>query len=86
MKKTIKVKTPESSVKRLPKNRLRELRDRSRLTQEEVAKMLEYDHTTVSRHESGDRALDADDIKKYSRLFKCESYELFLPAVTEAQA
>ena len=84
--KKIKVKSTESAAKRLPKNRLRELRDRSRLTQEEVATLLGYDHTTVSRHESGDRALDAEDIKKYSRLFKCESYELFLPAVTEASA
>jgi len=84
--KKIKVKAAESAAKRLPKNRLRELRDRSRLTQEEVARLLDYDHTTVSRHESGDRALDAEDIKKYSRLFKCESYELFLPAVTEASA
>ena len=60
------------------KNRLRELREARKLTQQEVAKLLDIDHTTVSRHESGSRGLDPEDIQKYARLYKVESYELFI--------
>ena len=51
-----------------PKNRLRELREARKLTQQEVAKLLDIDHTTVSRHESGSRDLSPEDIQKYARL------------------
>ena len=60
------------------KNRLRELREARKLTQQEVAKLLDIDHTTVSRHESGSRDLNPEDIQKYARLYKVESYELFI--------
>lgn len=60
------------------KNRLRELREARKLTQQEVAKLLDIDHTTVSRHESGSRDLSLEDIQKYARLYKVESYELFI--------
>ena len=60
------------------KNRLRELREARKLTQQEVAKLLDIDHTTVSRHESGSRDLSPEDIQKYARLYKVESYELFI--------
>ena len=60
------------------KNRLRELRETRKLTQQEVAKLLDIDHTTVSRHESGSRDLSPEDIQKYARLYKVESYELFI--------
>lgn len=65
-------------VTRPTKNRIRELRERSRLTQEELGVLIGCDFTTVSRHESGARALDADAILKYARVFKCESYEIFI--------
>jgi transcriptional regulator with XRE-family HTH domain len=65
-------------VNKIPKNRLRELREVCKLTQQEVAKLLDIDHTTVSRHESGSRSLDPEDIQKYARLYKVESYELFI--------
>ena len=75
----VKVKTPpEEPVVKKMTNRIRELRERSRLTQEELGKLTEYDYTTISRHESGDRALDAEAIKKYARVFKCETFEIFL--------
>jgi transcriptional regulator with XRE-family HTH domain len=48
------------------------------LTQQEVAKLLDIDHTTISRHESGSRSLSPGDIQKYARLYKVESYELFI--------
>lgn len=65
-------------VNKIPKNRLRELRETRKLTQQEVAKLLDIDHTTVSRHESGSRSLSPEDIQKYARLYKVESYELFI--------
>ena len=65
-------------VNKIPKNRLRELREARKLTQQEVAKLLDIDHTTVSRHESGSRDLSPEDIQKYARLYKVESYELFI--------
>ena len=65
-------------VNKVFKNRLRELREARKLTQQEVAKLLDIDHTTVSRHESGSRDLSPEDIQKYARLYKVESYELFI--------
>ena len=65
-------------VNKIPKNRLRELREARKLTQQEVAKLLDIDHTTISRHESGSRSLSPEDIQKYARLYKVESYELFI--------
>jgi len=65
-------------VNKTLKNRLRELREARKLTQQEVAKLLDVDHTTVSRHESGSRGLSPEDIQKYARLYKVESYELFI--------
>lgn len=59
-------------------NRLRELRLERKLTQEEVAKLLDIDNTTVSKHESGARGLSLEDIKKYARLYKVEPFELFI--------
>lgn len=60
------------------KNRLRALRDRSRLTQAEVAKLLDIDITTVNKHESGARVPEAETLQRYARLYKVETHELFL--------
>lgn len=59
-------------------NRIKLLRERSRLTQKELAKLMDTDFTTVSKHESADRGLTSDEIKKYAAIFKCASYELFI--------
>jgi transcriptional regulator with XRE-family HTH domain len=61
-------------------NKIKQLRLERRLTQEEVGKILGIDSTTVSKHESGARALSDVDIKKYAKLFKVETYELFMEA------
>jgi hypothetical protein len=64
-------------------NRLKELRTRGKekgglwLTLEEVGDLLEVDYTTVSRHEAG-RGLTADMIEKYAKLYKVETFEIFL--------
>jgi transcriptional regulator with XRE-family HTH domain len=64
-------------------NRLRELRDRSRLTLQEVSTLTGFGVSTISRHESGDRALSEEAIVKYASLYKVHTYELFNVAVEE---
>ena len=68
-----------------PKNRLRELRDRSRLTLDEVSILTGLDPTTISRHESGSRNMSEEAILKYAALYKVHTHELFidLQEVTE---
>lgn len=64
-------------------NRLRELREERKLTQQEVAKILDITHSAVSRHESRDRAMSSRDIKRYANLYKVETYEIFHGAELE---
>lgn len=61
-----------------PENRLREFRNRSRLTLEEVSILTGYSVPTISRHESGGRSLSEEAIMKYSALYKVPSYQLFI--------
>lgn len=61
-----------------PKNRLRELRNRSRLTMEEVGMITGYNITTISRHENGGRSLTEEAIAKYASLYKVPSHQLFV--------
>lgn len=70
------LRTTESVVSAQP-NRLKELRERRGLTQKEVAKLIDIDHTTVSKHESGTRNFTNEEIKKYARVLRVESYEIF---------
>lgn len=67
-------------------NRLRELRDRSRLTLQEVSVLTGYGISTISRHESGDRALSEEAIIKYASLYKVHTYELFNAAAEEGMS
>lgn len=66
-----------------PENRLRELRDRSRLTLQEVSILTGFTVSTISRHESGGRSLSEDAILKYAGLYKVHTYELFREAGKE---
>lgn len=61
-----------------PKNRLTELRNRSRLTIDEVSIITGLSPSTISRHESGSRSLSEEAIAKYAALFKVPSHQLFL--------
>ena len=61
-----------------PANRLRELRDRSRLTLEEVSTLTGFAVPTISRHESGGRSLSEDAIAKYAALYKVPTHQLFM--------
>ena len=60
-----------------PRNRLRELRDRSRLTLEEVSLITGFGVATISRHESCGRSLSEEAIDKYAALYKVKTHELF---------
>ena len=60
-----------------PKNRLREFRDRSRLTLDEVSTLTGFSVPTISRHESGGRSLSKEAIVKYAALYKVHTFELF---------
>jgi plasmid maintenance system antidote protein VapI len=69
------------------KNQLREIReDRMHLTLSEVALLMQCDSSTVSRHESGDRALTPAWVARYARLYKVESWMLFLNPTEAASA
>ena len=61
-----------------PRNRLRELRDRSRLTMQEVATLTGFSVAAISRHENGSRSLSEDAVDRYARLYKVRTYELFI--------
>lgn len=63
-------------------NRLRELRDRSRLTLQEVSILTGFSVPAISRHENGERALSEEAILKYAALYKVQTHELFV-IVTE---
>ena len=66
-----------------PKNRLKELRDRSRLTLEEVSILTGYSVPTISRHESGSRSLSEEAASKYSALYKVPTHQLFMEPLVE---
>jgi transcriptional regulator with XRE-family HTH domain len=66
-----------------PTNRLRELRDRSRLTLQEVSILTGFAVSAISRHESGSRSLSEEAIIKYANLYKVHTYELFREAGKE---
>lgn len=68
-----------------PTNRLRELRDRSRLTLQEVSTLTGFSVPAISRHESGGRSLSEEAILKYSSLYKVQTHELFFRVEEEAE-
>lgn len=68
-----------------PKNRLKELRDRSRLTLQEVSILTGFSVPTISRHENGSRTLSEEAILKYAALYKVHTHELFMVAPKEEE-
>jgi transcriptional regulator with XRE-family HTH domain len=72
-------------MKNAPKNRLKELRDRSRLTLQEVSMITGYSVPTISRHESGGRGLSEEAIQKYSSLYKVPTHRLFIDVYEECE-
>lgn len=70
-------------TKKVPPNRLKLQREKSRLTQSEVARVLELSVASVSRHETSNRGLTREMIEKYASLYKVASAELFVELPTE---
>lgn len=66
-----------------PKNRLKALRDRSRLTLEEVSILTGFSVPTISRHESGGRSLSEEAAMKYAALYKVPTHQLFMEPLSE---
>lgn len=62
---------------RILPNRLKELREQSKLTQEEIAKLMDLDFTTISKHENMDRSIKDTDLEKYARIYKVQTHEIF---------
>lgn len=62
----------------IQKNRLKELRDRSRLTLQEVSILTGFSVPAISRHENGSRSLSEEAILKYAALYKVNTHELFV--------
>lgn len=62
----------------IPSNRLRELRDRSRLTLQEVSTLTGFSVAAISRHENGSRSISDDAVIKYAALYKVHTYEIFV--------
>ena len=67
-------------------NRLKEFREKRGLSLTEVAKLVDVDLSTASRHEGGERGLDKLTLLKYAHLYRVESYELFMDLVADEQA
>ena len=59
-------------------NRLKVLRERSRLTQKEVAKILGVNDSIVSRHENSERSLTARYVRDYAQIYKVDTWEIFM--------
>lgn len=64
--------------KKTTPNRIRELREAARLSQEELGTLVGVHFTTVARHERGNRSLTDDMVIKYARVFKCQTHEVFI--------
>lgn len=75
-----KTATPAAAVAKgeIRQTNIRKLRERSRLTLEELAVLTGLDPTTVSKHQNANRGIDEDALKRYARVFKCSSYEIFV--------
>ena len=69
-------KEEKHMAKIIIKNRLKEYRDRARLTLQEVSILTGFDITTISRHESGQRGLSDEAMEKYAALYKVKTHEL----------
>ncbi len=67
------------------KNRLRGLRDRSRLSLNEVSILTGFDPSTISKHENGSRRLTESAILKYAQLYKVETHEIFMPPLSSTK-
>lgn len=64
-------------------NRISKLRRRINLTQKELGKLMDLDNTTIAKHESRARNITESEVKKYAKIFKVDTYELFMEPVED---
>jgi len=58
-------------------NRIRDLREQRKLTQAELALLVDVDETAVSRWESGARPLTPTVLARLAKVFKCATWQVF---------
>lgn len=59
-------------------SKLRALREKQKLTQAEMAKLLDVDNTLISRHESDERRPAKEELIKYASVFKMDVIDLLM--------
>lgn len=65
------------ALKILP-NRIKELREAQKLTQEELGLLVGIDFTSVAKHENMQRGIDETLVQAYARVFKVLTHEIFV--------
>lgn len=58
------------------RNRIRELRKKKNMTQQELAKLVNMDYTHIGRIEKGERTLDVEKLEDFAKALGCEPYEI----------
>lgn len=58
-------------------NKIRQYRERAKLTQAELAKLVDLTIPSVSRHETGVKPLTDAMLAKYAAVFKVPTHKLF---------
>jgi transcriptional regulator with XRE-family HTH domain len=66
-------------------NRLREIRELAGLTMSKAARSMAITPSTLHRHETGTRDLDAYAIERYARFYGVKAHEIFVPADFELE-
>lgn len=61
----------EKNDRMLLASRLKEMREYLALSQEEVAKILNVPRTAISLIESGERKVEAVELKRFAELYQC---------------
>lgn len=57
-------------------NRIKELRKKKKLTQQELAKLVDLDYTHIGRIENGERTLDVEYLERFAIALGVKPYEL----------
>lgn len=65
---------------------IQQYRKQRRITQDELAKVLDLDQSAISRIESGDRKLTIDELAKLARFFGVGVLDLWQPDPDEVPA
>lgn len=70
------------SIPTISQNRIKELREESKLTQLELAKLMDLTPSTVNKHENALRRLTEEGVRKYAAIFKVPTHHIFCAPLT----